>query len=742
MVAVDPVSLDFGPVYLSLSNTLQLTVSNPGTETLQVSGISSDDPEFTVDLAVFDVEPLQSQVVNVTFSAVTSGAHDAALSITHNADGSPTEVPMSAVGVVPPEVAWNPASLEGAAMPGGQKVKTLEICNEGGSDLVFSLGAAENTGVSVPQYDSGGELPKEAEDPRPGILGSGGPDAFGYTWVDSDDPAGPMFDWVDITGVGTPVFGAYSDDGNRGAFPIGFDFPFYGEAFNEFRICSNGWISFTSTRTTYTNQPLPNSSFSVPENLLAVFWDDMVVDPNDGNEVYYYNDGDRLIVQYEIRRIATGGNPPFYSVQAILYPNGNIVYQYAGLGVNQTSATIGIQNGTKDDGLMVVYNDTYVHEGLAIEFSTGSSWLSASPESGVVAPGECVEIAVLMDAEALAAGDHMGSINIASNDLTDPYVEVPVLFHVGTVDAVEADADPNTLNVASAGKFMTVYVELPPEYDPVDVLVETVKLNGVVPAELHPFSNSEDFNGNGIPDLMFKFDRTAVAAILPEGESVAVVVTGEIEDTIYFVATNTIRVINPVMMSPNGGSTVGVGSTQVISWQNPDGWNVSHADLFWTPDDGESWYEIARDVTATTYRWTVPAMACDQARVRVFIYDNAGILGYDSSDQVFEVVSKVTGIAPTNIPMVDALAQNTPNPFNPRTTIKYDLSRDEQVNITIYDMRGRVVKVLVSEPKSAGTYEVIWDGVDKRGNRVSSGVYFYRIVAGSFQASKRMLLMK
>jgi flagellar hook assembly protein FlgD len=92
--------------------------------------------------------------------------------------------------------------------------------------------------------------------------------------------------------------------------------------------------------------------------------------------------------------------------------------------------------------------------------------------------------------------------------------------------------------------------------------------------------------------------------------------------------------------------------------------------------------------------------------------------------------------------MVHALAQNTPNPFNPRTTIKYALPRDEQVNITIYDMRGRVVKVLVSEPKSVGTYEVIWDGVDKRGNRVSSGVYFYRIVAGSFQASKRMLLMK
>ena len=68
-------------------------------------------------------------------------------------------------------------------------------------------------------------------------------------------------------------------------YPIGFDFSFYGVEYSEFRVCSNGWMSFTSTSTDYSNDPLPATG--APENLLAVFWDDLVmrdrpVDERDG----------------------------------------------------------------------------------------------------------------------------------------------------------------------------------------------------------------------------------------------------------------------------------------------------------------------------------------------------------------------------------------------------------------------------------------------------------------------------
>jgi subtilisin family serine protease len=750
-IAVDPVSLDFGWLYLTQDRTLELTVSNPGTETLEVASITSPDPEFSADIPGFDVEPNSSQVVHVTFAAVTPGTHDAALSIVHNAEGSPTEVPMTGVGIVPPEIALDPSAIEAAAVAGGQKTKVVTICNEGGSELEFSIGESQDA-TEVVLYDTI-EFAKQADeegsvetvDPRPAILGSGGPDRFGYTWADSHQPGGPVFDWVDISGVGTPVpFASYTDDGNVGPIPIGFNFPFYGEIFSEINACSNGWLSFTNgATTTYSNQPLPNRGSAVPENMLAALWDDMVYDERFGNSAYYHYDGSKFIVQFELRHIAVF-TPPFYEFQVILYPGGRIVYQYNSRGMPVETCTIGIQNGTKDDGLTVAFSDqSYLHDGLAIEFSSGPDWLSAEPSSGVIPPGECLDVAVTLNADELDAADYTGDLTIVSNDITDPRVDIPLLFHVGTVEALVTDAEPNTLNVTSNGMHMAVYVELPEGYDPTEVLLETVKLNGVVPAEPRPFSDNGDFNENGIPDLMFKFDRTACAALLSVGESVEVTISGEVEDTTWFVATDRIRVINPRMTAPNGGEYAVAGGNFPITWENPAEWNVTHADLFWTPDDGESWLEIARDVPGSSCDWTVSAdLLTEDARVRVFIYDEEGLLGFDTSDEPFHIVTQITGVAPNVRPIAYALGQNVPNPFNPRTTISFELPRGENVRIGIYDVKGRLVKNLVSEPMTWGRHEVVWDGDDNHGRRVATGVYYYRIVAGDFTATRNMVLVK
>ena len=83
-----------------------------------------------------------------------------------------------------------------------------------------------------------------------------------------------------------------------------------------------------------------------------------------------------------------------------------------------------------------------------------------------------------------------------------------------------------------------------------------------------------------------------------------------------------------------------------------------------------------------------------------------------------------------------------PNPFNPITTIRYDLPEQTTVNIIIYDMLGRRVKTVVKTNQEAGFKSVIWDGTNNQGNPVSAGVYFYQIQAGDFVLTKKMVLLK
>jgi flagellar hook assembly protein FlgD len=88
------------------------------------------------------------------------------------------------------------------------------------------------------------------------------------------------------------------------------------------------------------------------------------------------------------------------------------------------------------------------------------------------------------------------------------------------------------------------------------------------------------------------------------------------------------------------------------------------------------------------------------------------------------------------------LSQNYPNPFNPVTAIHYDLPEDALVNITIYDMMGRIVKTMVNAQQNAGYKSVIWDATNNAGQSVSAGLYLYTIQAGVFRQTKKMVMLK
>ena len=83
-----------------------------------------------------------------------------------------------------------------------------------------------------------------------------------------------------------------------------------------------------------------------------------------------------------------------------------------------------------------------------------------------------------------------------------------------------------------------------------------------------------------------------------------------------------------------------------------------------------------------------------------------------------------------------------PNPFNPVTSLRYDLPQNEIINITIYDMMGRIVKTLVNGSQTAGFKSVQWDAKNDRNDPVSAGLYLYTIQAGDFRKTKKIVLLK
>ena len=112
--------------------------------------------------------------------------------------------------------------------------------------------------------------------------------------------------------------------------------------------------------------------------------------------------------------------------------------------------------------------------------------------------------------------------------------------------------------------------------------------------------------------------------------------------------------------------------------------------------------------------------------------------------QQMAVVNNVTTSTDDDMigPETFALHQNYPNPFNPFTTLRYDLPEGALVNITIYDMMGRVVSNLVSSQQTAGYKSVQWNATNNEGQPVSAGLYLYMIQAGEFRQTKKMVLLK
>ncbi|MEQ8970015.1 MAG: calcium-binding protein [Coleofasciculus sp. C1-SOL-03] len=163
-----------------------------------------------------------------------------------------------------------------------------------------------------------------------------------------------------------------------------FNFSFFGEDKNTVKISSNGYLGFGSEARDFSNDPILNPN--QPNDFIAPFWDDL--NPGRGGAVYYYHDQveDQFIVQYQdVPRFSTGGSLTF---QAILDSDGSILYQYDEMNATLTSATIGIENADASEGVQVAYNQSYVHDDLAVSIVPTPG--TPQPQRVVLRPGDTV----------------------------------------------------------------------------------------------------------------------------------------------------------------------------------------------------------------------------------------------------------------------------------------------------------------------------------------------------------------
>ncbi|MCD4819446.1 MAG: choice-of-anchor D domain-containing protein [Candidatus Cloacimonetes bacterium] len=437
-IIVSPSSLDFGNVIINSTDDLQFTIQNPGTgsltgdittpagysvtdavrdihhrDTFTQTGFVNSTRNESIKIAEHNIKNSSlrnihsyliyggaSETFTVSFEPIAHQFYSGDVVVTHNATGEDETIAVSGTGVAP-YISTNQDSFNVSLIQNTTSTENLRIYNSGDTDLTYSLSLV-NSGRN-----------------------SGGPDSFGYSWKDSNESDGPIYNWIDISSVGTSI--SLADGEVAGPFALGFNFAFYGNIYSSINICSNGFLSFTSTYYLYLNYPIPDPYR--PNNLLAFFWDGL--EPPAGGSIYYYQDNDCFIVQFDqIQRYINDTGA--ITAQVIIYENGNILYQYAVVPTLLNSCTIGIENATGDDGLQVIYNDIYVENELAILFSifSGPVWLELNPIVGTISPSYHEDIILSFDTTGMVAGTYNKNIVITNNDPTNSSVIIPVALNI------------------------------------------------------------------------------------------------------------------------------------------------------------------------------------------------------------------------------------------------------------------------------------------------------------------------
>ena len=447
------------------TDVMQFTVSNTQSQPSVLNVTVTEDPAvdwLSVSPDSATITSSQTQTFDVTFDAsvVTAGVYTTQLIVAGN-DSSNLEdtVFVTLVANENPIIYVHPDSFYFDLLSNQTDSATFYIRNDGNGPL--EIIGIEDEEVSsrnwkplyqqqvhhTPVYSKGAFEPTFGEQTK----GSGGPDPFGYKWIDSDEPNGPTYQFIDISTTGTPVtlqptggFDPY--DEGQAQITLPFNVKFYGQSYNQVQVNTNGFITFDMNfwANAFSNAAIPDPSD--PNGIVAVFWDDL--DGRAGGEIYTQQIGNQFIIQWDNWGHYPQGTQGMKFQVVLFQESATILLVYEHID-DQGSSTYGIESMDGTTGLQIAYNQNYAHDQLLVKISKGVEWLSENPTSGTIAPGDSMAVTLNVNTASMFGGLYQANVVIQSNDPVNPVFKYPkVTLHVtGTPDI---STTPDSLNFGTS----------------------------------------------------------------------------------------------------------------------------------------------------------------------------------------------------------------------------------------------------------------------------------------------------
>ncbi len=678
--SVSPASLTFPPTAVGGSNTLPVTVSNPGTtNALIINGITSSDPQFTFAPNTFPVNvPAGGNTVfNVTFSPTSLGNQTANLEFIHNAPGSPTSYSVQGVGA-------------DAGPTFAVSTDTLDFGNTGVGDSDTLQITVLNNGLTNPLNISNA---------------SASPSQYTVSPATANIPA-----------LGSQVFNVVFSPTAAGVLP--------------------GTLTFTH------NAPGSPSSVALTGNGIATFGLIFAEDTLFRKEDSTYTD----VIQLKAL------NATAHAIQFRLLVNktsdDNTILTFLNIekGADVSASNWSLQyevfrgplqaNGASVDSIYVLLYDLNQNGGLvAADYDsllkvryrvadlpalvdTSKSSLRISNAEASTFQGFPINITPSRDELSIFATNRVSSLGDVNGDgsldILDLIFVVDHILGRDSLDSEEfarADIAPWTVGNATPDPDGFVNVQ--------DLsLIQNIILTGVYPdgTTLNKpgvIAQGGELGKSNSPDAKVIFyitnegiavrldSKVAIRGAQLEFDNIADIINNMIIDSRlgdgYYAKVNELL---RVLLYDNAGNEIIDAGVNFV------------ANLPFTISDPE---EISVD--------------------KIILVDT-------NKEKLLNIqIEIIYGNAP-ELPVDYSLFQNYPNPFNPNTIVRFSVPQTNLVNLTIYNALGEEVRTLFLGQVERGTYAVQWDGKDNAGSTVTSGMYIYKMTAGSFSQSKKMMFIK